>query len=65
MTPWDLKMRRWQKKVYVIDITLKFLMYEFGKPRPNRYPEICSQAQMLKTVTHGDLENEVSTPNIW
>ena len=45
-----------------IDITLKLLIYEFGKPRPNSFPKICPQAQIAKTLTSGDLENEVATP---
>ena len=29
-----------------IDITLKLLIYEFGKPRPNSFPKLCLQAQI-------------------
>ena len=46
------------------------LIYEFGKrerhkygqPRPNGFPKICPQVKTLKTLTPGDLENEVVTP---
>ena len=44
---------------------LMLLIYEFGKPRPNGFPKICPQAQISKTLTPGDIENEVATPKIW
>ena len=36
----------------------------FGKPRPNGFLKICPQAQFSKTLTSGDLENEVMTPKV-
>ena len=32
----------------------------FGKPRHNSFPNICPQAQISKTLTPDDLENEVA-----
>ena len=34
---------------YFVDITLKLLFYEFGKPSPNGFPNFCLQAQISKT----------------
>ena len=66
MTPRDLNNEVVTPKFWqVIDITLKLVNYEFGKPRPNGFPKICPQAQISKTLTPGHLENEVATPKIW
>ena len=41
-----------------------YLIDEFGKPRPDGFPEICLQAQISKSMTSGVLENEVTTIKI-
>ena len=47
MTPCDLENEVATPKLqYFIDITVKLLMYEFGKARPNSFPKICPQAQI-------------------
>ena len=51
-----------QKVQLIIDISLKLLIFEFGKPRSNGFPKICRQAHMSKTLIPGDLENKVVTP---
>ena len=47
-----------------IDITLKTPVYKFGKHGLTDFLKFCPQAQISKTLTPRDLENEVTTPNV-
>ena len=61
MTPHDVENEVTTPKLhYIIDITLKLLINEFGKPRHSVFPKM--QVQISKTLTPVDLENEVATP---
>ena len=55
MTTRDLENEVVMQKVQLLKgITLKILIHECGKPRPNGFPQFFLQAQISKTLTPGD-----------